>query len=70
MPFYEVFAIAKPKLASVACFEVLRGAATVLLNSGAILTDIKNHGERPLAYTIRRPGQAYNEVSNNKKQLW
>ncbi|KAK9840784.1 hypothetical protein WJX81_004448 [Elliptochloris bilobata] len=62
MPFYEVFAIAKPMLASMQCAEVLRGAATVLLKSGAILTDIKNHGERPLAYTIRRPGAVYNEA--------
>jgi len=61
MPFYEVFALAKPKLATAQCAEVLRGAATVLLKGGAILTDIKSYGEREIAYKIRRPGAAFDE---------
>jgi len=62
MPFYEVFALAKPKLATAQAAEVLRGAATVLLKGGAILTDIKSYGEREIAYKIRRPGAAFDEA--------
>jgi len=62
MPFYEVFALVKPKLATAQCAEVLRGAATVLLKGGAILTDIKSYGEREIAYKIRRPGAAFDEA--------
>ncbi len=67
MPYYEVFALARPQLSTAQCAEVLRGAATVLLQKGAILTSISNYGERKLAYKIRRPGAAFTQVCHRIK---
>lgn len=54
--------MAKPALARAQASQLLRSAASAVLNKGGVLTDIKSYGERELAYEIRRPGMKLNEV--------
>ena len=62
MPLYELFCLAKPALQRTQQAELLRSAAQVVLQRGGVLTDVKSFGERPLAYTVRRPGSKCDEV--------
>ncbi len=62
MPLYELFCMARPALARPDAAQVMRNVAAAVLNKDGILTDIKSYGDHPLAYTIRRPNQRYNEV--------
>ena len=62
MPLYELFCMARPALARPDAALLMRNVAAAVLNKDGILTDIKSFGDHPLAYTIRRPGQRYEEV--------
>lgn len=62
MPLYELFCMARPALARPDAAQLMRNVAAAVLNKDGILTDIKSFGDHPLAYTIRRPGQRYEEV--------
>ncbi|CAL5228552.1 g11708 [Coccomyxa viridis] len=54
--------MARPALARPDAAQVIRTVAAAVLNKDGILTDIKSYGDHPLAYTIRRPGQRYDEA--------
>ena len=62
MPLYELFCMARPALARPDAAQLMRNVAAAVLNKDGILTDIKSFGDHLLAYTIRRPGQRYEEV--------
>ena len=62
MPLYELFCMARPALARPDAAQIIRNVAAAVLSKDGILTDIKSYGDHPLAYTIRRPGQRYDEV--------
>ena len=62
MPLYELFCLARPALTQAHKSEILKAAATSVLGSGGVLTDLKNFGERRLAYPIRRQGVKLEEV--------
>lgn len=62
MPLYELFCMARPALARTDAAQLMRNVAAAVLKKDGILTDIKSFGDHPLAYTIRRPGQRYEEV--------
>ena len=62
MPLYELFCMARPALARPDAVQLMRSVAAAVLNKDGILTDIKSFGDHPLAHTIRRPGQRYEEV--------
>ena len=63
MPLYELFCMARPALARHDAAQLMRNVAGAVLRKDGILTDIKSYGDHPLAYTICRPGQRYEEVS-------
>lgn len=67
MPLYELFCMAKPALQRVAAGQLMRTAATAVLNKGGILTNLKSYGDRELAYQIRRPGMKFNKVGSHLK---
>lgn len=69
MPFYELFALARPSLQRGDQFEIIRAAATAVLSGGGVLADIKSYGERPTAYPIRPPGSRYDSVSAYQQYL-
>ena len=62
MPLYELFCMARPALARPDAAQLIRNIAGAVLNKDGVLTDIKSFGDRQLAYTIKRPGQRYEEV--------
>ena len=62
MPLYELFCMARPALARPDAAQLIRNIAGAVLNRDGVLTDIKSFGDRQLAYTIKRPGQRYEEV--------
>jgi small subunit ribosomal protein S6 len=62
MPFYELFCLARPGLARAARADLMSSLGKKVLESGGIVTDVATHGERRLAYEIRRPGVTFGEV--------
>lgn len=62
MPFYELFCLARPGLARAARSDLMSSLGKKVLESGGIVTDVTAHGERRLAYEIRRPGVTFGEV--------
>ena len=62
MPLYELFGLAKPLLERSHRVEILRSAATAIFSGGGVLADIKSYGDRDTAYSIRPPGQRYDQV--------
>lgn len=62
MPFYELFCLARPGLARAARSDLMSSLGKKVLESGGIVTDVAAHGERRLAYEIRRPGMTFGEV--------
>ena len=69
MPWYELFCLARPQLARASQAELFKSAATAVIKSGGVLTDLKNFGERRLAYDIRRPGVTFSDVSSSLRAL-
>ncbi|PSC75436.1 mitochondrial ribosomal S6 [Micractinium conductrix] len=65
MPLYELFAVAKPRLAGGqrALVEIMKAVGTQIQAANGVITDIKYYGERPLAYDIRQPGARYSEAN-------
>ena len=64
MPLYELFCMARPALARPDAAQLIRNIAGAVLSRDGVLTDIKSFGDRQLAYTIKRPGQRYEEVTS------
>ncbi|CAK0786027.1 hypothetical protein CVIRNUC_009240 [Coccomyxa viridis] len=62
MPLYELFCMARPALARPDAAQLIRNIAGAVLSRDGVLTDIKSFGDRQLAYTIKRPGQRYEEA--------
>ena len=67
---YELFAVAKPRLAGGqrALVEIMKAVGTQIQAANGVITDIKYYGERPLAYDIRQPGARYSEVRAGHQQ--
>lgn len=65
MPLYEMFCLARPQLRQAEKAELFKKAAEVVFSGGGVLTDIKNFGERPLAYKVAGPaaGERHNTVA-------
>ena len=66
MPLYELFCLAKPRLSKAVLGDIIKLAGRTVLDKGGVITDVKSFGERKLAYEIRRPGEKYDEVSNER----
>jgi hypothetical protein len=62
MPLYELFCLAKPRLAKQQLADIIKLVGKSVIDKGGVITDIKSFGEQPLAYEIRRPGEKYAEV--------
>ena len=62
MPFYELFCLARPGLARASRADLMSSLGKKVLEAGGIVTDVSAHGERRLAYEIRRPGVTFGEV--------
>lgn len=62
MPFYELFCLARPGLARASRADLMSSLGKKVLEAGGIVTDVAAHGERRLAYEIRRPGVTFGEV--------
>ena len=62
MPFYELFCLARPGLARASRSDLMSSIGKKVLEAGGIVTDVAAHGERRLAYEIRRPGVTFGEV--------
>ncbi|PRW51089.1 mitochondrial ribosomal S6 [Chlorella sorokiniana] len=63
MPFYELFALAKPGLGKQQLAQILRAVGQQVMEHGGVVTDIRSYGERRLAYDIRQPGARYSEAA-------
>ncbi|GAB4818326.1 hypothetical protein N2152v2_005372 [Parachlorella kessleri] len=59
---YELFALAKPRLAKAQLGEIMKAASRAVLDHGGVITDLKSFGDQPLAYDIRKPGAKYGEA--------
>ena len=62
MPFYELFCLARPGLARASRSDMMTSLGKKVLEAGGFVTDVASHGERRLAYEIRRPGITFGEV--------
>lgn len=61
MPLYELFCLAKPRIANADLASLMKQAGRIVLNSGGVLTDVKSFGSQKLAYVIKRPGERHAE---------
>ena len=62
MPLYDLVCILRASAPRKAVAEVLRRAATTVLDANGVVTDIKNYGTRALAYAIRRTGEIHEQA--------
>lgn len=62
MPLYDILIMAKAAATRPAVSEVLRRAATQVMDAGGVVTDVKSYGTRDLAYEIRKAGESHVKV--------
>jgi ribosomal protein S6 len=62
MPLYDLVCILRATAPRKAVAEVLRRAATTVLDANGVVTDIKNYGTRALAYDIKRSGELHSQA--------
>ena len=62
MPFYELFAVAKPALGKAAIGSMMKAVASKVMEQGGVVTDIRAYGQRKLAFDLRLPNLRFSEV--------
>ena len=64
MPLYELFCLARPQLRQAEKAELFKKTAEIIFGAGGVVTDLKNFGERPLAYKVAGvlPGERHEKV--------
>lgn len=50
---YELFCLARPKLADPILHSIIKKAAVQVLGKGGVLLNVSSYGDTDLAYTIR-----------------
>lgn len=53
MPLYELFCLARPRLADPTLHEIIKKAAVQVLDKGGVLLNVSSYGDTDLAYSIR-----------------
>lgn len=62
MPVYELFCLARPKLARKQLASLIKTACTSVFTNNGVLTEVLSYDLRDLAYPIRKAGSKYEEV--------
>lgn len=62
MPVYELFCLARPKLAKEKLAGLIKTACTSVFRNNGVLTEVLSYDCRELAYPIRKAGSKYDEV--------